>query len=326
MQSADILTNALQYAADQIGGVVPPVAVINASGDEDAGFVKISNNACYNLPSTLNGVFSTLLVRATRQTAETLGLVALAAAHADPSGRIIVAQENAHGAGSLEKNLRRAFPDLQTIVKFKCRMLVCDAANANADMLLRWTNDAAIRKVKHNRGEFWSAPGVFSWDRPDAGSRLLLNALPNPMPGRIADLGCGNGLLSTALVKKDGITELVSVDADNRAVECCRLNLADKNTEVPFQVLWRDATADMSDLGTFDYVVMNPPFHDQQNEDRELGQRFCNSAMKMLRSGGELYLVANRHMPYEAILEKAAASVSLLADIDGFKVIKVRAR
>lgn len=319
---SDILNQALSYALNQTGGTREPVAVINATGAEDATFTRISGNACNKLTNTLNGVFNTLLVRATRQKEETLGLIALAAAHADPSAKIYVAQENVHGAGSLEKTVSRAFPGLQAVIKFKCRVLVLDAANGDAATLLKWTENAAIRKVKHNRGEFWSAPGVFSWDRPDTGSRMLLEHLPKTMNGKVIDLGCGNGLLAGFIVKKEGLTDLYAIDADDRAVECCRLNLEERGYSVGENVMWRDATGDLSDLPSMDYVVMNPPFHDQQKEDRELGQKFVQSAMKLLRLGGELYLVANRHMPYEDILAREASKVTLLEDRQGFKVIR----
>lgn len=321
----DILSDALTYALDKTGGPVAPVAVVNATGQEDVTFVKTSGNACYKLENTLSGVFSTLLVRATRQVAETLGLVALAAEHAGEGARIYVAQENAHGAPGLEKMLTRAWPELQSISKFKCRIMVLEGAG-DPELLQRWRDQAAIQKIKHNRGEFWSAPGVFSWDRPDVGSRLLLSNLPPRLDGLVADLGCGNGLLSTTLIRKDGITGLYAIDANDKAVACCRMNLEEKLSVVPFEVFWRDATEENDDLPKMDFVVMNPPFHDQLNEDRTLGQKFCQSALKMLKSGGELYLVANRHMPYEAILENEASSVTLLADMDGFKVIRAKAK
>jgi 16S rRNA (guanine1207-N2)-methyltransferase len=323
---ADTLYDALTYALEKTGGAIAPVAVVNATGLEPETFEKQSGNACNKLQNTLNGVFNTLLVRATRQNDETLGLVALAAIHADTGAHILVAQENIHGAPGLEKMLRRAFPNLQTLSKFKCRIMVLEAADANRDLLQTWTTKAAVQKVKHNRGEFWSAPGIFSWDRPDAGSLLLLANLPARLDGAGADLGCGNGLLSGALGKKDGVTALYCLDADDKAVTCCKLNLEDRKTAIPFQVLWRDATEDQPDIPKLDWVVMNPPFHTQLHESRELGQKFCESALKMLRPGGELYLVANRHMPYEAILEKGSASVNLLADTDGFKVIRAIAK
>lgn len=317
MPGADTLSDALQFAIDRSEMIKHPRCVLNAHNDTFDTYIRQSNNACYNLKNTIEGVFNTILIRATRQTDETLGLVALAAAHTELQSKILIAQENIHGAPGLEKTLRRAFPNLQTLSKFKCRIMILDARDGDAEMLSRWSERAAVQKVKHNRGEFWSAPGIFSWDRPDPGSRLLLDHLPASMPGNIADLGCGNGLLSEYLAKKDSVAGLYCIDSDSRAVECCRLNLQERDVKIPFQVTWSDATQPQPDWPQMDFVVMNPPFHTQQDEDRELGQKFCQSALKMLKPGGKLYLVANRHLPYETFLKNPV----VLGDTDGFKIL-----
>ena len=54
---------------------------------------------------------------------------------------------------------------------------------------------------------------------------------------------------------------------------------------------------------------MNPPFHDGGTEDQALGQAFIRRAAEALRPGGTLWLVANRHLPYEATLSAAFKTV-----------------
>lgn len=323
MYGGDTLTDALNYALDREGGAIAPVAAINASGYEDKTVVKQSVHAGYNFLSTLNGVFNTLLIRATRQTDETLGLVAAALPYLSPTGRLFVAQENAHGADGLQKHLETAFGPSGVVIKYKCRVMVLAAARADPAVLARWAQNAAMRQ--HPETGYWTQPGLFSWNRVDAGSRLLAEHLPEALKGAGADLGCGYGYLACLLARKAGVTALYAVDADARAAEACRKNLAGTGVSIDTQVLWRDATAPIPEIPKLDWVVMNPPFHTQQEEDRELGQKFCEAAMKMLRSGGVLYVVANRHMPYEALLQKSARSVTLLADRDGFKILKAEA-
>ncbi len=164
----------------------------------------------------------------------------------------------------------------------------------------------------------WTQPGVFSWDRLDAGSGKLIELLP-PLAGRGADLGCGVGLLAQRVLAAPAVTELTCVDIDRRAVDCARHNLDDPRATVH----WADVRR-LDDLGDLDFVVMNPPFHDGGTEDRNLGVAFVEVAARLLRKGGVCWLVANRHLPYEARLATAFASFEVRHDGGGYKVIEAR--
>ena len=165
----------------------------------------------------------------------------------------------------------------------------------------------------------WSQPGVFSWDRLDAGSAQLLNLLP-PLAGKGADLGCGIGLLAQRVLMSPAVTALTCIDVDRRAVDCARHNLDDPRVSV----LWADVRRLSPAPSDLDFVVMNPPFHDGGTEDRDLGVAFVRAAAGMLRKGGVCWLVANRHLPYEAALAEAFSAVAVRGDGGGYKVIEAR--
>ena len=74
--------------------------------------------------------------------------------------------------------------------------------------------------------------------------------------------------------------------------------------------------------GDYDFIVSNPPFHEDRAERPELGRAFIAAASAALRAGGRLLLVANRQLPYEAELTRGFASVRTLVERDGFKVIE----
>jgi 16S rRNA (guanine1207-N2)-methyltransferase len=165
----------------------------------------------------------------------------------------------------------------------------------------------------------WSQPGVFSWDRLDPGTALLLRHLP-PLAGAGADFGCGVGLLSLAVLKSTGAQKLALVDADRRAIDAARRNVEDPRAGFA----WRDLRSPWPELKDLDFVVMNPPFHEGGHDDPGLGGVFIRRAAEALRKGGTLWMVANRRLPYEAALEDVFAKVKTVEQTDGYKVFEAR--
>ena len=160
----------------------------------------------------------------------------------------------------------------------------------------------------------WSQPGVFSWDRIDPGTALLLSVLP-AFRGRGADLGCGIGVIARTVLAGADVTHLDLVEIDRRAIAAVRRNVTD--TRAAFH--WADVRK-FSVTGDLDFVVTNPPFHDGGQEDRALGQAFVQHGHRLLRAGGTAWLVANVHLPYESVLSADFSQVTLRAESGGFKV------
>ena len=165
----------------------------------------------------------------------------------------------------------------------------------------------------------WSQPGVFSWDRLDPGSALLLEHLGD-LAGRGADLGCGLGVLARAALKSGAVSEMTLIELDRRATEAAQRNIDDPRAGV----LQRDLRRPVGELTGLDFVIMNPPFHAGGGEDRGLSAAFVTSAAGMLRKGGICRLVANVALPYETLMAPVFASVTLLARAGGYKGLEGR--
>lgn len=161
----------------------------------------------------------------------------------------------------------------------------------------------------------WSQPGVFSWDRIDPGSALLLQQLPS-LSGRGADFGCGIGVLARAVLASPKVAQLTLVDIDRRAVQAARRNLDDPR----LRFHWIDVREPNPDLTALDFVVMNAPFHDAGSEDRGLALNFVKRAAEALRSGGVCWLTANRHLPYEGAMKPLFKRVDLTIETGGYKI------
>jgi 16S rRNA (guanine1207-N2)-methyltransferase len=161
----------------------------------------------------------------------------------------------------------------------------------------------------------WTQPGVFSWDRIDPGTSLLLDHLAG-LAGCGADLGCGLGLLALRALESPAVSALTCIDSDRRAVDAAMRNIADRRA----RFLHADLRAPVADLEGLDFVVMNPPFHAGGQEDRGLGLGFISAAAAVLRPGGVCRMVANIALPYEGRLRTLFSDVRMLAQGGGYKV------
>jgi 16S rRNA (guanine1207-N2)-methyltransferase len=106
------------------------------------------------------------------------------------------------------------------------------------------------------------------------------------------------------------------IDIDRRAVRAAQRNIDDPRV----RFLWADLRRPNPDLAELDFVVMNAPFHDAGAEDRALALKFVERAAESLRKGGSCWLVANRHLPYEAALTPLFKRVELKIETGGYKI------
>ncbi|WP_170388047.1 class I SAM-dependent methyltransferase [Ruegeria atlantica] len=162
---------------------------------------------------------------------------------------------------------------------------------------------------------YQTAPGVFSADGVDPASALLLAALPDKLGARVADLGAGWGYLSAGLPQAPGLKSLHLVEADHAALTCARANVADPRA----QFHWADAVS-WHAPEPIDTIIMNPPFHTSRSAEPALGQGFISSAARNLTRNGSLWMVANRHLPYETTLTDAFTHVEEVTGDNRFKV------
>lgn len=282
-----------------------------------AGAVQVSPNApgAARLEDLAPESLSTAVVAAPPGAVERRYVLALALRALRPGGRLIALAPKDKGGSRLRKELE-AFGG--TVVETaRAHQRICQVARPAAPVGLDAAIAAGGLQVAREL-DLWSQPGVFSWDRPDPGSLLLIAALP-PLAGRGADLGCGVGLLAKAVLEQPAVTHLDLVDIDRRAIDAARRNLDDPRAAFH----WADARR-APELEGLDFVVMNPPFHHGGLEDKDLGQAFIRRSQQILRKGGVLWLVANRHLPYEAVLGSLFTRVELKGEAGGFKIYEAR--
>jgi 16S rRNA (guanine1207-N2)-methyltransferase len=241
------------------------------------------------------------VVCCTRSKQQTADLIAQAAACADI---VVVDGQKTDGIDSHYKTLRKLTNVQGTITKAHGRLFWF------AGMQL-----PGLRAVDQNFDGFTTQSGVFSAGSVDPASALLAEALPEHLAGDVLDLGAGWGYLSSEIVKRAAVTGLDLVEADHIALDCAKRNICDPRARFH----WADACGWS---GVYDAVVMNPPFHTGREGDPELGRAFITAARRCLRPKGTVYMVANRHLPYETTLEQCFAKVSELPGNGRFKLFE----
>lgn len=249
--------------------------------------------------------FAASVVCMTRARIEAQTLMARAMACTD--GPVIVDGQKTDGVEAMLRALRQSIDVAPPIAKAHGKIFW---AAGGAD-LADWLVGPQLQP-----GGFWTAPGVFSADGVDPASALLAVALPDAMAGTVADLGAGWGYLAAHILTRD-VDAVHLVEAHDMALQCARHNVTDPRAKFH----WADAT-NWVPPEQLDAVVINPPFHTGRAADPDLGRAFIDSAARLLKPHGALWMVANRHLPYAETLGARFAKVVDLGGDARFKLVR----
>ncbi|MDF2232985.1 methyltransferase [Albimonas sp. CAU 1670] len=252
------------------------------------------------LPDDLGG-FPAAAVCLTRSRAENRANLDRAWARTVEGGRLLVAGAKTDGIESLQKALRKAGLEVEATPRRHGRVLSLIRTGEPPAIFAEWREEAAAApRVEAMGRRFVTAAGVFSWDRVDPGSALLAEALPE-LKGAVADLGAGWGYLSAKILESAEVVSLDLVEAERVSLDCAQANLDDPRARFH----WADVRAMPLARASHDTVVANPPFHDGREVSLALGTAFLEAGARLLKPSGRLWVVANRTLPYERVLERA---------------------
>lgn len=261
--------------------------------------------AGYEVAVSADGAFSAAIVNLTRAKAEARALVAQASQLSD---KVIVDGQKTDGADSMLKDCKRRVQISGSFSKAHGKLFWFEGGD-----LSDWLPEGETQV----EGGFVTRPGVFSADGIDPASAALVAALPEKMGRNVADLGAGWGYLAKNILQRDEVETLYLVEANHVALECAKRNIEDKRAEF----FWSDATT-WEPRAKMNTVVMNPPFHSGRAADPGLGKAFIAAAARMLAPSGQLWMVANRHLPYEPTLEGLFAKVEEVTGDNRFKILR----
>jgi 16S rRNA (guanine1207-N2)-methyltransferase len=164
---------------------------------------------------------------------------------------------------------------------------------------------------------------VFSRDSLDIGTRLFLQHLPQGLGAReVIDLGCGNGVVGLIAAERNPQATLHFIDESFMAIASARENFIQNlgaAREAHFHV--GDALSDFASHSA-DLILCNPPFHQGSAVGDQIARRMFQQSQRVLRKGGELWVIGNRHLGYHQTLKKIFGNSELVASNAKFVILR----
>ena len=173
--------------------------------------------------------------------------------------------------------------------------------------------------------ELVTANGVFSPDRIDTGTQVLLATVPTAPPGgNVLDLGCGWGPVALTLALESPHATVWAVDVNERALDLVRANA--KKLSIPNinAVTPENVPADI----TFTSIWSNPPIRVGKNELHGMLEHW----LPRLEVGSDAWLVVQRNLGSDSLHRWMEATlpddfaITRAATNKGYRVLRVRRR
>ncbi len=170
--------------------------------------------------------------------------------------------------------------------------------------------------------ELLNHANLFCREDLDIGTRAFLPHLPKALGNlRVADLGCGNGVLGIVYALGNPQAQMTLVDESYMAVQSARENWHAIHGDRPADIRAGDGLAEQP-MDSLDLVLCNPPFHQQQVVGDFLAWRMFTQAKTALCKGGELWIVGNRHLGYHLKLKRLFGKVEQVAATPKFVILR----
>jgi len=176
-------------------------------------------------------------------------------------------------------------------------------------------------ELRGERFAFLTDAGVFSPDRIDRGTELLIEHMGLPEAGQLLDWGAGYGPIGIVAARLRPQCRVVLAEINQRAVALLRENVKLNRVRNTY-VLAGDVFDYMPDL-TFDVILTNPPIR----AGKQTVFRLVEESARSLRPGGSFWLVGQRRQGVFSLADKMAecfAEVETVAKKGGYRVLRAR--
>ena len=167
---------------------------------------------------------------------------------------------------------------------------------------------------------FYTDNGVFSIESVDFGTRVLLeNFTSQKEDAKVADVGCGYGVISIFLAKKNLNYDFTMIDVNNRSLELSKKNIELNKIKNKIEIIESSSFDNVE--GTFDIVLTNPPIR----AGKQIVHKIMTDSFEHLNENGELWVVIQKKQGMASckkLLENLFNSVEVIAKNKGYYILK----
>lgn len=267
-----------------------------------------------------HGEAATVVVFMPKAKAELSLRLTLAASMLKPGGQIVLVGEKREGIAGAVKVLQAFAPKAWKIDSARhCQVWVAELAATGEPLALADWLSWHAETVAGTAIDVAGLPGIFSDGRLDDGTRMLLETLAKePVSGPVLDFACGAGVIGGWL-QAHGFTGVVDgVDVQAQAVLCAAETY--QRCGASGRIMAGDGLDGVE--GRYQTIITNPPFHTGVRIDTSMTSRFLSQVSGHLNRGGELRLVANSFLPYEALIREHVGPCEIISQDKRFTVYR----
>ena len=214
-----------------------------------------------------------------------------------------------------------------SLAKKKARLVFCEPTADKAHQ----SPYPTVWYTEKPRFEISNLANVFARQQLDIGARFMLEQLPklpNLNNKSVIDLGCGNGVLGLHVLKKYPEANVLFIDESYMAIASAKQNLLSNlpEQEQHAEFIVNNCLDDFTEKSKFsevDIILCNPPFHQQNTITDHIAWQMFNDAQSVLKKGGQLFVVGNRHLDYPKKLKRLFGSTTTVATNQKFSILSV---
>lgn len=180
-------------------------------------------------------------------------------------------------------------------------------------------SEKKIIKFNFNNKEYfvYSDNGVFSKDKFDYGTRVLLNNIDiNSLSGNVLDLGCGIGVVGIILGSINKNINIDMVDINERAISLTKenVNMNNISANVFESYVYDNIT------NKYNYIITNPPIR----AGKDVVRRFLLGSYEYLNDNGTLFFVMRKDHGVKSMIKELENkfNVNILDRDKGFYIIE----